>query len=114
MAVTLLAYLRYLQQHIAAAQQSADGECAEVKTVHNKVFTERARDDVRAALVECVCFFRAQKAYLPVPFSGVCVAVNTPLGRKMCGFDVVLLYAFTVACAYRDNFSHDFSSNIFR
>ena len=104
--VALLANLRHFQQHIVAAQERADRERAEVKALHDEVFAERAGDNVRPAGVERRYLVRAQKAYLPVPFPGVRVAVNAPFGREVRGFDILLLYSLAVARADRYYFSH--------
>ena len=104
--MALLAYLRHFQQHIVAAQERPDRERAKVEALHDEVFTERAGDDVCPALIERLYLVRAQQAYLPVPFTGVCVAVNAPFGREMRGADVLFLYSLAIARADRYYLSH--------
>ena len=104
--VALLAYLRHLKQHVAASEQSSDGQRAKIKALDHEVFAKRAGNNVCSLFVEGSDFIGAQQTYLSVPFTGVCIAVNAPFGCKVCAFYVAFLQSLAFACTHRDYFSH--------
>ena len=106
MAVALLAYLRYLQQHIAAAQQRAHGQRPEVEALDHKIFSEGTGNDVCPTFIEGLYLVGTQKTHLSVPAPGVRVAVNAPFGGEVRGIYIVLLQTLTVARTYGYDLSY--------
>ena len=105
-AVALLAYLRHFEQHLAAAQQSAHGEAAEVEAADDQVLAEVAVDHLRAPGAEGLYLVGAEQADLAVPFPGVRVAVYAPLGSKVSAVNITLLYALFGAGTYCEYGTH--------
>ena len=107
--MALLAYLGHLQQHVAAAQQRAHGQGAEVEAAHDEVLAEVAVDHVRALRAEGLYLVGGEQAHLAVPVPGVGVVLNAPVGDEFAHPDVALLYALFLAYTYGKYGSHIFS-----
>lgn len=88
MLVTLLADLRELQHRIAHDKARTNGKRLEVETLDDDVLAKRAVLHIGAEPLESFDTLVAEKAHLTVPWTGMGVIFDTPIGNKV---DMLLL-----------------------
>ena len=97
--VALLADLRELEHDVVAAKLRADGECAEIITLDDEIFAERAVDDLGAARAEGFDLLVAQERDLAVPLAGVGIVFDAPVINKLRRTDILLFGSLVFADA---------------